>query len=151
MASPSSYDAFGQAVAINSQFALVAAPFNSAAIGLVSVYENSDGAWTLLQELSGVETNGFFGFGVDIDANNQIIVGGSGGYGRGGAYVYSLDSDSGLFVLDSKISEAIGSAVAIDGDYAATGTTEDVLVFERASDGTWSNVADMSCDSCAST
>jgi len=152
IASPSSYDAFGQAVAINSEYALVAAPFHSNSMGLVSVYiKGSDGTWSFLQDLEGGESsNSFFGFSVDIDASNQVIIGGSGGGGRGGVWLYTLDSSSSLFVLESKISGSSGAAVSIDGDYAASGTGGDgVLVFEKTSDGEWTKVADISCASCA--
>jgi len=140
-----SEDGFGWSVAISDTYAVVAAPreysSNGYDSGVVYVFNPSTGS--RLHSISNPNpyaANDWFGVVVAISGNNLIVGaertnpdGQSNSQGQ--AYIYDLSTGSLLHTLsnpnpiaDDAIGDNFGQSVAIDGNYAIVGSSEDEAV-----------------------
>ena len=158
-------DHLGASVAISGDMAVVGAPDDDAMgfrSGSAYVFERQlDGTWTQFQKLTASDGAPVDHFGDGVAISGTIIVVGARadddlGWGSGSAYVFERFL-SGLWfqvaklrASDGKFLDAFGSSVAVDGNTALIGSPGAhglgywegaAYVFERASDGTWSEVA----------
>jgi len=141
--SPSTYDFFGEAVALAGDIALVGARYES----IVYVYRH-DGAgnWSPAGELTSPGSGSRFG--TSIAADGERILVGAPNIDR--AYIFEDDGDSDWPVvaeLSGGAGSRFGEAVALVGDSAFIGapyftfgpltSMGTVIRHDRASDGTW--------------
>ncbi|HUU98059.1 MAG TPA: FG-GAP repeat protein [Phycisphaerae bacterium] len=156
---------FGHAVAISGDMAVVGAPDDDAMgfrSGSAYVFERQpDGTWTQLQKLTASDGAPVDHFGDAVAISGTIIVVGAQddddlGWNSGSAYVFERFL-SGLWfqvaklrASNGKFLDAFGSSVAVDGNTALIGSPGAhglgywegaAYVFERPSDGTWSEIA----------
>ena len=153
-------DAFGHSVSVSGTRVLVGAPRDDGGRGSAYVYERgSDGAWseTRLAASDGAADDRF-GISVSISGLRAMV--GSqwdddNGSNSGSAYVFERSSDGAwsetkLVPGDGVASHWFGRGVSISGDVAVAGAPGDgdngtragaAYVFERGSDGTWSEVS----------
>ena len=164
-------DHFGWSVAIHNNYAIVGAYQAHIAhifhTGAAYIFERqSDGTWTQVQKITNSDKNewGYDHFGNSIAIhNNYAIVGAidadpSGTYAAGSAYIFERESDGTwtetetqkLTASDKEEYDYFGKSVAIHNNYAIVGAyAEDAdpvsnagsaYIFERQSDGTWTEV-----------
>lgn len=120
---PGPGDWFGDAVAVDGDVALVAAPRVDG--GVVFVYRNVGGTWTEEAQLSAPEgaPAGLFGTSVDLHGT-RAVVGDSAG--AGAAFVFDYDGSSWAYTA-TLTSDAVepgdrfGESVAVYGDAVAVG------------------------------
>ena len=155
-ASPdASEGAFGNAVLMGRDLALVTAPKEKSDTGAVYVYAREGGTWTLRQRLeaSDATKSDFFGLGIAL-SGDTLAVGAPGNLlyptERGGVYVF--ERRSGSFVETAHLTfpeaggppdVAFGGSVAIDESTLAVGAAPGkmkgngrVILYSRAAD-TW--------------
>ena len=143
-------DYFGSCVAISGDYAVVGTPGDCHNVvgsdslnraGAVYIYKRNvgTGAWSLIQKIvaSDRAAADYFGYKVGI-SGNYIIVGDNGEAedanglntlsGAGSAYVFKLNTSTGLWAQQQKIvasdraiSDCFGQNVAISGDYIIVG------------------------------
>ncbi len=130
-------DRFGTAVALNSDTALIGAPFedNGGAV-FVFVRNPDDNSWTRQQKLTAADSDAGdqFGYSVTVFGNTAIIgapqADVTGGIAAGAVYIFTRDpSDVSdpwterqkLEGLDPAIGDAFGTAVSLVGDIAVIG------------------------------
>jgi hypothetical protein len=149
---------FGDAVALQGRFAYVGSNRRDNGRGGIYVFELDDGEWverTLLTP-SDADQNDAFSYDFEV-AGDRMLVGAFGDSQlaefAGAAYVFERDA-SGAWTEAAKLTPGdpeasgwFGAFVALDGDRAllgATGVDEETgaaYIFERDSDGSWSQVA----------
>ncbi|MFK7844138.1 MAG: choice-of-anchor D domain-containing protein, partial [Rhodothermales bacterium] len=153
--------AFGSAVAIDGEYAVIGALGDDESPGAAYVFKRTGETWTQQTELSASDGAPGDGFGNSVDiSGNHIVVGASGddnerGDGTGTAYVFLKGSETWseqarLVPDDGQNADAFGAAVSIDGDYIAVGAPNDdntrgdnaggVYVFQRNGPG-WTQLA----------
>jgi FG-GAP repeat protein len=134
--SPVAGDGFGTSVAIDGSTMVVGAPdAGPEQQGEVDIYtQASDGKWTFLQTLTGVDAQAEdFGEAVAI-SGNTIVVGAPGGsskYDEGSVWIYTRTSSSGLWPTSGQtiaatqtmedLGDEFGYSVAISGNLLAVG------------------------------
>ena len=128
---------FGAAVAISSTLMAVGAP-NIDDTGYTFNYLDNDGSWDLTERVGGRGVGSEFGFSIDMNGKNTMIVGSPGTKPRGKesdtgfAYFYNYDTVSATWgtglefssgLTSDKIGERFGEAVALSstGTRAAVG------------------------------
>ncbi len=131
-------DQFGFSVAISGSNALVSSVANDdygTRTGSAYIFENSNGTWTEKQKLLASDKAGGDNFGhfVSIDGNNAII--GSRGDNEAGsftgaAYLFQFSNDTWsetkkFLASDKAERDFFGSSVAINGNYAIVGSTDE--------------------------
>ena len=158
------YDAFGFDVAMDSNYAVIGAPFEGAgfeeAAGAIYVFENKNGVLTEVKKLFEPVRKylGEFGYKVAI-SGDWIIVGqvredeDENGQntltGAGAAYLYHRNGSDWAFAQkivasDREGGDSFGFSVAIDGDYAAISSAGNrdsgsVYIFKNEG-GVWNEV-----------
>jgi len=148
-------EAFGYAVAIEGDTAVVGAPFEDAAganAGAVYVFGRTttlsgEATWELESRLTADDASAGQQFGIDVAlAGDRLVVGargdGANGFGAGAAYVFerSMSPEAGDDVLpggsvwsqaakliagDADAGDAFGTSVGIDGSFIAVGAPGD--------------------------
>ena len=78
---PDENDNFGKSVSVKGGFALVGAPWDDSYAGSVHVYQNTGGAWTLLQKVTPLPGDSLVGFSVAASSEGRGIVGNVNGSG----------------------------------------------------------------------
>ncbi len=154
-------DEFGYSLALGGNTALIGAPWKDSAgprAGSAYVFIGSGASWTLLQTLqaSDASSDDYFGEAVTLDGTTAVI-GAKGAQGvsswAGAAYVFTKyggawHEQARLQASDGWQYDAFGSSVALDGDVAVIGATDDddggwttgsVYLFER-SGSSWSQI-----------
>jgi hypothetical protein len=156
-------DDFGNAVALDGNRALVAAPYGSgvsAQTGTVYEFENAGGVWTQTAKLSADDGAFFdtFGYAIALAGDTALItapyaqVGDNAG--QGAVYVFDL-ADGGqiptqkVTASDGAASDALGASISLDGDTMLVGASSaleyagEAWLFSNA-DGTWGEVGQLS-------
>ncbi|MDP8266760.1 MAG: FG-GAP repeat protein [Candidatus Aceula meridiana] len=161
------WDCFGIAVNLSNTTAAIGSIGNPNDIefsGSVYVYELENDTWVEKNILSSTQQHEADNFGmtsISIDTN-RIIVGArcddENGEKSGAAYIFEKNGESWeekpkLFANDADSSDGFGNAVAISGDYAFIGASEDednaiqighvgsVYIFKRSLEGSWNQQA----------
>ena len=151
-------DSFGQSVAVDGDI-FVAGSSGAATGGAAYVFErDSNGNWSQIQILTASDAASGDLFGYSVSVGGDVIVIGArsedgAGTGRGAAYVFHRANTGTwpqvqkLTASDTADSDIFGVSVAVEGDSIVVGADlEDgagtnrgaAYVFERASNGTWS-------------
>ena len=153
-------DLFGISVSVSGTRAVVGASVNSTVSkkpGSVYVFEKgSNGAWSQTK-LTASDTAFNDAFGRSVSISDERVIAGAqgdddGGSDSGAAYVFERSSDgtwsqTKLTAGDAAANDAFGASVSISGTRAVVGAPKDddggsdsgaAYVFERSSDGTWS-------------
>lgn len=122
-------DWFGQAVAVDGEWAAVGAPGdNSAAFnaGAIYMYHRSGGEWALHSCLLPEESDGYTGLGGSLALSGDTLIAGAEplkGGRHGSARIYVRTSagwrPQALLELDAGVEDTFGTAVALYGDDAA--------------------------------
>ena len=130
LASPASAagDAFGAAIAIDGDRALVGAPFAASEgaerAGRVFVYRLVDGAWVADGELPvDAEAQAAFGSSIALEGGRAVVGAPFGQLGFGTARIYALDASSGSWRESTHLTapeglegDLFGDAVALSGE-----------------------------------
>jgi hypothetical protein len=159
------YFYFGEAVAFDGDIIVGGSPYDDDQgnyAGAAYIFERSAGCcWTLATKVVGDDTRALDSFGESVAVSgNTVLVGAPGADtdepSTGAGYVFERQVDgtwlqtAKLTASDGENSDWLGSAVALDGDVALLGATEDddiapqvgaAYVFTRGVDGSWSEVA----------
>ncbi len=126
-------DQFGNAVAVNGDFAIVGAHYNEdnglyAGKAYTFSRDSTTGVWVEQQKLQASDAAQYQAFGRSVSiSGNTLIVGASGdrenGIASGAAYIFTYDTSTGLWTEQQKLTasdaldrQQFGSAVSIDGD-----------------------------------
>lgn len=141
---PNGFDAYGSQVAIDGEWAVVAARFDDSAAedaGAVYVYKWDGATWTLNQTLiaSAPKPRDHFGQGIALDAG-RLVVGApgdpDGGEEAGNAYIFEFLGFGWLQLAELAVLPAAfdryGSDVAIEGDWVVVGAGGDSQVAPAA-------------------
>lgn len=167
-------DFFGFSVALTGEHALVGAPFDDDGIssneGSAYVFERqSDGTWNQVAKLTATDAaaEDEFGRSVALSGDRALIGAPShdaGSSNTGAAYVFDRQSDgtwsqvAKLTTTDAASGDFFGFSVALTGNRALVSAFRDddgatdagsAYVFDRQSDGTWSQVAKLTADDAA--
>lgn len=132
-------DAFGQAVAIDGDTAVIGAEQDNDAgtnSGSAYVFVRSGSVWTEQAKLTASDAAAFDRFGSSIDVDGDTAIVGAtaddniGGFSAGSAYVFTRsgsvwNEQAKLLASDGVNSHVFGEAVAIDGDAAVIGAIGD--------------------------
>ena len=132
-------DAFGDAVSIDGDYAIVSAPENDDAgsnSGSAYIFVRSGTSWSQQVKLTASDATSYdyFGFGNVSISGDNALVGSFGsndaGNDSGSAYVFtrngtSWSQKSKLTASDAAAGDRFGEAVAIDGDYFIVGAQSD--------------------------
>ena len=141
-------DAFGFAVSIKGNLAVIGAPLGGAGNGAVYVYKRLLTGWSLMAEIlapAGAET-----FGSSVATDGTVVVVGAPS-GAGAAYLFTLSGGTWTQAAQWTIADAdadghFGRTVAIDGDLVVIGATNTLTqagsayVFKRQG-AAWPGVA----------
>jgi hypothetical protein len=165
---PGGGDYFGFSVALSADRAILGALNDDGAVraqGAAHVFERGvDGSWTetaVLRAVDGMPSDSF-GWSVALSGERALVAATDAlgaAFSSGAAYIFRRDAsgrwqqEAKLFALDGHSFDWFGSSVALDGDRALVGahSHEDgealnsgaAFIFERAADGTWSQVAEL--------
>ncbi len=127
--STSSGDSFGTSVAVSGDKVVAGSPSKGLDQGAVYVFGRSGANWTPQAELTPptglLSFDDNFGSSVSIDGNT-IVVGASGEFGQGSAYVFVLSGttwtqQAKLTANDAASGDLFGSSVSINGDTVVVG------------------------------
>ena len=161
-------DGFGASVSVSGERAIVGAPKDDdggSASGAAYVFErSSDGTWSETKlTASDAAADDRFGTSVSV-SGTRAVVGApwddDGGSASGAAYVFERSSDgtwsqTKLTASDAAADDRFGTSVSVSGTRAVVGAPLDdgggsnsgaAYVFERSSDGTWSEVSKLLAD-----
>lgn len=134
------FDAFGSAVAIDGETAIVGAPGDDdggSFAGAIYVFARQpDGTWQQTQKLTADDASEFDSFGSAVALDGDTVIVGAhtdgyeGGTRSGSAYVFTRQPDGTwnqekITATDSESGDLFGWAVAIDGDTAIVGAIGD--------------------------
>ena len=158
-------DYFGYGVALSGDLLAVSAIYtddNGSDSGSVYIFErDGDGTWSEVAKLTASDgaSGDLFGSPCSI-SGDTIVVGANrdddNGSNSGSAYIYERSGDgtwsevAKLTASDGDTNDGFGSSVSISGDTAVVGAYGDndngfdsgsAYIYERADDGTWSEVA----------
>jgi Ca2+-binding RTX toxin-like protein len=131
---PSSFDLFGHSVAIDGDYAVVGAYLNdigASGAGSAYIYDVTTGNLLFTLNNPTPENSDHFGFSVAIDGGYAIIGSNqenTGATSAGSAYIYDVTTGNLLFTLNNPTpnnGDFFGYSVAVDGNYAVVGTTND--------------------------
>lgn len=125
-------DAFGSAVAISGDWAVVGAYADDSFKGAAYVYKRISGAWIQQQKLTAADGAAGDCFGVSVSMNgNYIIVGANkANSNKGAAYIYKLTNSvwgqhKRVKASDGLSADLFGQSVAIYGNWAVVGAEGD--------------------------
>jgi phosphopantetheinyl transferase len=125
-------DGFGTSSAIDGNYLVVGARYESSGAGAAYVYfRDGDGTWTQQAKIvaSDAETGDYFGASVSI-SGDYIVVGANredaGGTYAGAAYVFlrsgtSWTQQAKIVASDAETADYFGASVSISGDYIVVG------------------------------
>ncbi len=153
-------ETFGRQRAVEASWVPLSGGGNPASLGAAYIFERgSDGAWNQTKLLaSDGESGDFFGESVSISGNRSVIGAprvDDNGQNSGAAYIFERDSDGRwtqvvkLSPDDGEREDFFGASVSISGDRAIVGSeldadegvaTGSAYIFERDSDGAWTQV-----------
>ncbi len=137
---PVGFDYFGRAVSLSGDAAVVGAEgidcVDGSACGAAYVFRYSDGTWGLEQELTPTETPAGDSFGGSVAISEDLIVVGAVNDDAGSAWVYgsahvyrfngtAWTMEQKLAASDAEVYEHFGASVAVDGDVAVIGASQD--------------------------
>ena len=163
-------DAFGAAVAISGERAIVSAPFDDDGgidSGSVYIFARTGGVWTQEAKLTASDASENNGFGVSVGLSGDRAIVGAYRFSDfggifGAAYVFERNAAGWsevdkLTPSDASADDQFGSAVAIDNDYAIVGAGGNetgqflgaAYMFERGALG-WSQVDKLTASDAAS-
>lgn len=136
------FDAFGYAIDVQGDVAVVGAPFADGSTGAVYVFQRSGGTWSQVAKLlaSDGTANDNFGAAVAISGGSIAI----GAYGdntnRGSIYVFtgggsSWTQQQRLAASDAASGDNLGISVDLDGDTLIAGANLDDLLVNNDSRG----------------
>ena len=146
---------FGSRVSLSSNFCLVGALWNNDYRGAAYIFERqSDNTWTRTQELSAGDRRAgdTFGYSTALSSNTAIIGAPGNDSLRGSAYIFEWQTNgvwiqsSNLTASDRVTNDNFGFSVSISEDFAIIGAYGDDMlkgsayVFEKKSNGNWSEV-----------
>lgn len=121
-------DWFGFAVAVDANYAIVAAPRYDSYEGAAYIFEYNDGNWTEQAKLTADDgaAGDFFGSSVSISANHAIVGAAGDDNYTGSAYIFECnDGDwtqqAKLTASDEDAGDWFGHSVSISGDCAIVG------------------------------
>ena len=147
-------DYFGVSVAISGNYAIVGA-WNDSNNGSAYIFErDTNGTWSQKQKIvaSDGQASDQFGFSVAISGNYAIVGAWRDDSNKGSAYIFERNTN-GTWSQKQKIvasdreeqgPQLVGISVAISGNYAIIGgrgydsNTGSAFIFERNTNGTWS-------------
>lgn len=157
---------FGNAVAIDGNFAIIGAhyDYNSAGTSAGAAYIfalGSTGNWSEIAKVRGSDTQAYDGFGFSVDISGERAIVGvplksTAATFAGTAYIFERDSTGSwiqaakIMASDAEAEDRFGWSVAISGDYALIGAIyEDtghtnagsVYIFKRDAAGNWNEMA----------
>ncbi len=146
--------AFGSAVAISGDWAMVSAPNYSGRSGSVYVFRREGSDWSQVEQLPGNNTQQGAAFGTSISVSgDEMFIGAAGANGGiGGVSIYSLSDDAwvaagGLAPFDGQRGSGFGSSVVVDGNAAlvgapgAGGRAGRIYRFSRDAQGRWTDAS----------
>ncbi len=154
------FDAFGFAVAMDSNYAVIGAPFEGLgaveSAGAVYVFENKDGDITEVNKLFAPDREYLDEFGTKVAISGDWIIVGSNRdgedengentmLGAGSAYLYHRNAGDWVFAQKIVASDRSGGSnfgysVAIDGDFAAIGALGGSTYIFKNVGGLWNEV-----------
>ena len=130
---PSAFDNFGQAVAMDGDWAFIGAPgVNGQGTdrGAVYIFNRNAGVWAETEILAPDDTRDFHAFGISIDLDgDRAIIGASGdndlGTGAGAVYIYERQGavwtqQAKITASDGAAFDSFGTDVAVEGDRILT-------------------------------
>ncbi|HEX9701048.1 MAG TPA: choice-of-anchor B family protein [Acidobacteriota bacterium] len=152
--------AFGSTVAIDGDWAMVAAPNYSSRAGSVYVFRRDGQSWEQVAQLPGNFAEQGAGFGTAIVlGDGEAFIGAGGAHGGiGGVAVYELVDDGSwsqtgnLAPFDGERGSGFGSSIVIDGRQAfigapgAAGREGRIYRYERDESGRWSDATKLGAD-----
>jgi cyclophilin family peptidyl-prolyl cis-trans isomerase len=121
-------DWFGFAVAVDANFAIVAAPRDNNYTGAAYIFEYNDGNWTQQAKLTASDgtAGDYFGGSVSISANHAIVSAPRDDSNTGSAYIFEYND--GNWTQQAKLTDYeglaedwFGQSVSISGDCAIVG------------------------------
>jgi len=158
------YAYFGQAVAIDGDYAIVGAHGDGGYVGAAYVFQRTSSGWTELAKLTASDGVAPDAFGTSVAIDSEYAVVGCacdlGGIDEGAAYVFHRTGSGWtelpkLSASDAAQGDEFGASVAIDGDYLLVGApNHDVngaaragaaYVFQRCGD-VWKETAILASD-----
>jgi cyclophilin family peptidyl-prolyl cis-trans isomerase len=121
-------DWFGFAVAVDANFAIIAAPKDNSNTGSAYIFKYNNGNWTQQAKLTASDgaAGDYFGGSVSISANHAIVSApGDNGY-TGSAYIFEYNDgnwtqQAKLTASDCDAGDWFGQSVSISGDCAIVG------------------------------
>lgn len=123
---------FGFSVSINNEYAAIGARYwnidSQSNNGAVFIFKNDNEVWTQNSKIPGIFETSLFGFSVDINNNNTLVVGTSGVNEDAKVHIYDiLDNSYNLISeVDPVVSgDKFGRFVSIYGNYIAVGAMGD--------------------------
>lgn len=147
-------DAFGHAVFLSGDVALVGAPGDGSETGSVYIFERDiSGAWNQVEELTPGDSESGDLFGTNIALQDDLALISANGDDEnsedaGAAYIFERDASGAWAQLqkltadDASENRQFGRSVALNGDVALVGNrAEAAYFFERESSGDWAQVA----------
>ena len=153
-------DSYGWSVSIDGNYAIVGAygdDDNGEDSGAVYIYEiDAEGNWTNEIKLTSSSLSAGDNFGLSVSiSGDHVIVGARGdddkGTDSGTVYIYERDTDGNwgnevkLTASDGAAGDAYGCSVCISGDYVIVGAYEaddntgSAYIYEKDTDGNWTN------------
>lgn len=148
-------DGFGVSVAVGNGYAIVGASKQNEGTGAAYVFKKGDdGNWTQIQKLvlEDGEAEDRFGSVVTLDGTHALISAARRNGGIGAVYHYTLNGETGQWVLSGQVeangldeNARFGSAILLSGRHAAIGApgnnsgTGTVVIYVRDDSGEWDN------------
>ncbi len=140
---------FGASVAISGNTIAVGAYGADTFTGAVHIFTQENNTWTHRAKITPDEATNGDNFGLSVALDGDVLaVGARGAGGTGAVYVYT--GSGALWELDEKLTAADGQAgdqlgisvdvegaIVVGGAAGSTSDREAAYVFERGSDGTW--------------
>jgi choice-of-anchor B domain-containing protein len=159
-------DAFGTAIAMHGEQAVVSAPGDAGGYGAVYVFRKvaqgggrggqpaaptGNMTWVAASRLAAPSASALDGFGISLAADaREVWVGAPGAAQTGGVFVYAgsetgIRSDAVKFLTPSGVTESVGKGsslsmrgnVAVVGAIAANRNQGGVFIYERDNSGSW--------------
>jgi hypothetical protein len=149
-----SNDHFGYSCSTDGFYMVVGCPDKNSSAGAAYIYKRSDttnsATWVFdVKLVSNTPASNYY-FGYSVYMNNGSVVVGE--YGNNKTHVWILSSSTWTkqtVLTSADTSSAFGKAVAINGDYIASGATNSVYVYVR-SGTTWSQQQKITATSASS-
>jgi cyclophilin family peptidyl-prolyl cis-trans isomerase len=121
-------DWFGFAVAVDANYAIVAAPKDNSNKGAAYIFKYNNGNWTQQAKLTASDgaAGDYFGGSVSISANHAIVGAPRDDSNTGSAYIFEYNDgnwtqQAKLTAYESHVEDWFGQSVSISGDCAIVG------------------------------